>query len=161
MFSHWNGQTTSSFWPSIDESPKASVNNFQRSWSTLDLSRNDHKTVNLCIENFRKSMISLTHFLGVCWLLNIGQLAKKFGNAYICIVYACTVYGIYAGKRHGIEQRKRFCLGCKLHKKRIQQLILVEDLGKPKGPKNINSYQAKLLLSAMFILVYMSIGFGH
>jgi len=33
--------------------------------------------------------------------------------------------------------------------------------GKPKGPKNINSYQAKLLLSAMFILVYMSIGFGH
>ena len=106
-------------------------------------------------------MISLTHFLGVCWLLNIGKLAKKFGNAYICIVYACTVYGIYAGKRHGIEQRKRFCLGCKLHKKRIQQLILVEDLGKPKGPKNINSYQAKLLLSAMFILVYMSIGFGH
>ena len=33
--------------------------------------------------------------------------------------------------------------------------------GGTQGPKNINSYQAKLLLSAMFILVYMSIGFGH
>ena len=84
-------------------------------------------------------MISLTHFLGVCWLLNIGKLAKKFGNAYICIVYACTVYGIYAGKRHGIEQRKRFCLGCKLHKKRIQQLILVEDLGEPKGLRTLTA----------------------
>jgi hypothetical protein len=107
-------------------------------------------------------MISLTHFLGVRWLLNIGKLAKNFGNAYICIVYACTVYGIYAGKRamkSNNEKGSAWDANCT--KSESSNSFSWKIWGKPKGPKNINSYQAKLLLSAMFILVYMSIGFGH
>ena len=71
-----------------------------------------------------------------------GMLASKHWKAgqkiRECIyLYSICMYSIWYlcwETGHEIEQRKGFCLGCKLHKKRIQQLILVEDLGKTQGP---------------------------